>query len=73
VADTHTSYAHIPPAPRDLLDEIYSREGAEIWWNSHNRLLRTPTGIARRPADLWAGGEQDVVMQVLEMLAEGTF
>lgn len=66
-------YRHIPPAPRDVLDEIYTREGAEIWWNSGNRLFRSTGGVPRRPVDLWAEGEQDVVMQVLNMLAYGNF
>lgn len=66
-------YASIPQRPRDLLDEVYTREGAEIWWNSPNKLLRTSQGVPRVARDLWADGEQDVILQVLNALADGVF
>lgn len=64
-------YAHIPQRPRDLLDEVYSHDGAETWWNVPCHLLRSPQGIKQRPAQLWADGEQDVVVQALQRLCEG--
>jgi hypothetical protein len=32
-------YAEIPQTMRDLLDEVYTPEGVEIYWNSRNRWL----------------------------------
>lgn len=59
-----TSYDALPPHIRDLLDEVYGREGAVLWWNAPHRALG---GLRPRDAD------PDAVEGIAGMLADGNF
>ena len=63
----YETYDEIPGALRALLDEIYWPDGAEIWWNSLNRILD-----GERPRDL--AKSADGVTQIdslLNAIADG--
>jgi uncharacterized protein (DUF2384 family) len=50
----------------EQLRDVYSREGAEIWMHGRKRSLG-----ARRPIDLLAEGEYEVVLEAIEGLRSG--
>lgn len=49
-----------------LLRDVYSREGAEIWLHGRKRSLQ-----GRRPVDLLADGEYEEVLAAIERLSSG--
>jgi len=65
-----TPYVEIPPAMRDLLDEIYDPEGVELWWNG-----RHTTFDNRTPAEEWTegGDRRDRVSRWVEYLTGGAW
>lgn len=63
----HVAYAAIPQPARDVLDEIYTPEGAAMWWNA-----RLKTLDLERPRDVHPRDPQRV-MNLLNSLADGNF
>lgn len=62
-------YEQIPAEIRDLLDELYTEEGAVMWWNARNKLLdgERARDVARTPE----GRER--VANLLNALCDGVF
>ncbi len=64
-----TDYDNIPLPIRNHLDDLYDREGVEIWWNSANAWL---DGYA--PRELWpVQSGRAKVWEVVEILESGAF
>ena len=57
-------YGDIPAEARALLDTLFTNEGAEIWWNSRNRLLG-----GERPHEV----ELARAVALLDALADGAY
>jgi len=57
-----------PRTLQELLDEVYTPEGQAVWLAAPNPFLD-----GQVPAYLIASGEEERVMDVLAMLADGTF
>lgn len=60
------TYEEIPKILRDVLDEVYLREGVVIWWNNRHALL----GESAR--ERWEKAAGDV-MQLAYQLRDGAF
>lgn len=62
-----TYYRDIPKRPRTLLDEIYTVEGVQIWWNARHGWLAN-----LRPREEWRTNEgRERVLAVIEQLVGG--
>jgi len=63
-------HAEIPPAMRDLLDELFDEAGVEMWWNS-----RHTTFDNRSPADEWhhSSDRRDRVCRWVEYITGGAW
>ena len=58
------AYDEIPAEAKGLLGELFTKEGAEIWWNSRNRLLE-----GQRPYEV----ETAKAVALLDALADGAY
>jgi hypothetical protein len=54
-------YDWIPETVRDVLDETYTREGVEAWWNSRKAL---PGSGGQTPAEVWRRGDPTQIQAV---------
>ena len=62
-------YQQIPRDIRSLLDELYTNEGAVIWWNAPNQLLggQTARDLSKTPC----GANR--VKALLDAIADGAY
>lgn len=73
MASAYVLYEHIPDDARAVLDDIYERDGVEVWWNSPNQLL-----IAYLPG--WGAVQAPIprdhpaaALQLANAIADGAF
>lgn len=62
-------YDNIPLHIRNHLDDLYTPEGVEVWWNARNAWLNSEI-----PRDLWETPQgRNRVWQLVEILESGAF
>lgn len=61
------NYVSIPREARDELDELYSPDEVEAWWNAHHVLLD-----GEMPCECWTHAP-DEVMRVIFQLKDGAY
>lgn len=68
----HVPYDEIPRFARDLVDELFSPEQAEKWWNAPNRILGNYTS-GDYTADAIPREHPEAAAALLDAIADGAF